>query len=306
MSMTPDQILDRYKLKAQLSKWRICAFIVLALLLWVLSLNKDMKSVKSHVYSAHIARITIDGIILESHERDKILREIRKNDSVKALIVHVDSPGGSVVGGETLYHALRKIAARKPVVIVMRESATSAAYMAALGGTYILAREGTITGSVGVLTQSFELTDLAKKVGIELHMLKTSPYKAAPNQFEKLTPEIQTYIQEVLHDSQQMFLRMLKSSRKLSDADIAVIGEGKIYTGGQALKLGLIDGIGDEEDAVEWLVSNKKLSRNLEIREVPLYVTQPLEKLEKYLDSISNFLIFTKSASQMLWSVSHR
>ncbi|RZI47193.1 signal peptide peptidase SppA [Rickettsiales endosymbiont of Peranema trichophorum] len=298
MSITPDQILDRYKLKSQLSRWRFLSLVFLGIALALMF--RDYKPANSGVYNRdYIARINIEGFIFDNPQNRQLLSDIETNDNIKAVIVHVDSGGGSVVGGESLYRALRKVAERKPVAIMMHTMATSAAYMVALGGDYIVAYEGTLTGSIGVIAQTFEITELAKNIGITLNTLKTAPYKASPNEFEQMTPQVHAYLDALLKELQRMFLGMVQERRKLSDAELSEIGEGKVYTGSQALKLGLIDAIGDEETAKQWLIDEKQIGKDLKIHDV--VAPKPLgDLLQKYLDSISDLLLVVSNGTGVL------
>ncbi len=302
MTLSADVILDRINLKSKIAKWRLIAIIslVLAALGFINSGEVDSFS---DTYLDHIAYAKIEGFIMEDKERLDSLRKIRDNKAVKALIVYIDSPGGTIVGGESIYKVIKEIAAAKPVVAVMGGMAASGGYMVALPAQYIFAYEGTITGSVGVLLQTAEITELAKKVGVNLITIKTSELKGSPSPFEKMTDNVNKYMQENLHIAGGVFLNMVKESRKLSDIELQEISTGRIYIGREAIKRKLIDAIGDDEDAVKWLKTNGKIAKNLKVKEYELI---PEKKgFSKYFSSFAgnnNFMNIFSSGFMTLWS----
>ncbi len=161
MSDLPNNLAVLTHLKDKVHKWKniaILAFVIVALLLLHMASGDDLSGLKAGDY---IANIKVEGMILEDDHRSKVLEEIAKEDSIKAVIVNIDSPGGGIVGSEILYADLKKIAAKKPIVVVMGSLAASGGYMAAIAADHIIAHNGTLTGSVGVLMQSAEFTSLA-------------------------------------------------------------------------------------------------------------------------------------------------
>ena len=189
----------------------------------------------------HIARINIENIIVQDNFRYEKLSELSENKNTKAVIAHINSPGGTVVGGETLYKSIKKIAENKPFVSIMGELATSAAYMASIGSEYIFAQEGTITGSVGVLVLSSEYTELSKKIGISTEIIKSGNLKAVPSPVEKLTPEARDATQRIVSEMSNNFINLVKIERDLKPATVDLISDGRIFTGKLAKKLNLID-----------------------------------------------------------------
>ena len=169
-------------LKRRLAFWRTVAVITFLGVLLMAS-----NQLWEPVLGPHIARINVSGVIVNDRERDEILKEIAENSRIKALLVRIDSPGGTVVGGEVLYAALRRIAEKKPVVAILDTIAASGGYMVAIAADHIVAREGTITGSIGVVFQTAEITTLLKKLGIETTAIKSAPLKASPSPLEKIT-----------------------------------------------------------------------------------------------------------------------
>ena len=233
----------------------------------------------------HIAKVTIDNIITQDSFRYEKLEELSQNKNTKAVIVFINSPGGTVVGGETLYKSIKNIAQQKPVISVMGEVATSAAYMASLGSNYIFAQEGTITGSVGVLVLSSEFTELAKKIGISTEVIKSGDLKASPSPLEKMTPKAREQMEKIVQEISKNFINLVKKERKLNNNKTQLISDGRIFTGQSALQIGLIDSIGNIKEAKEYL----KIERNIDM--LPILNMEIIKKekmIEKFLSLFTN------------------
>ncbi len=263
MAPGTDYLIDRRRLKRRLTAWQIAA--VVAIVAAVLIAYGRFDRV---VARAHVARLSVTGVIADDSDRDRALEALGEDSSVKALIVRIDSPGGTVVGGEALYRRLFELGKTIPVVAVMGEVATSAAYMTALGGERIFAREGTLTGSIGVIMQTADVTGLLDKLGIKPESIKSAPLKAQPNPFETFTPAARAAIEAVIADVYEMFVGMVEERREMSH-DVAIgLADGRIFTGRQALASGLIDAIGGESEARRWLEENKGVATSMPVRDV--------------------------------------
>ena len=176
MNINPDYLIERKRTKRQLTKWKIFALVLIIFIFFIASNNfSSTNRITGSTFPVvdHIASVRINDIIFDDFKRVRKLAEIEKDDKVKALIVNINSQGGSVVGSEMLYNALRKISESKPVVVVMESVAASGGYLASLGGDYIIAHNGTITGSIGVIMQSAEITELAEAVGVKCNNFKS-------------------------------------------------------------------------------------------------------------------------------------
>lgn len=263
MALATDYLIDRRRLKRRLTVWQLVA--VAALVGVAIAAYGRFDALVSR---SHVARLTVTGIIADDQERDQALDALKDDGSVKALLVRIDSPGGTVVGGEALYRRLLEIGESIPVVAVMGEVATSAAYMTALAGERIFAREGTLTGSIGVIMQTADVTQLLEKLGIQPESIKSGPLKAQPNPLEPFTPAAREATEAVVEDIYRMFVGMVEERRKLSFEDVIRLADGRVYTGRQALANGLIDAIGGEGEARQWLEENKKIPASLPIRDV--------------------------------------
>ena len=263
MSFATDYLIDRRRLKRRLTAWQLAA--VVAIIAGVLIAYGRFDQV---VARAHVARLSVSSMITDDLERDRALEAIGKDSSVKALIVRIDSPGGTVVGGEALYRRLFELGKTIPIVAVMGEVATSAAYMTALGGERIFAREGTLTGSIGVILQTANVTALLDKLGIQPESVKSAPLKAQPNPLEPFTPAARAAIEAVIDDIFQMFVAMVEERRQLDHQRVIDLADGRVFTGRQALANGLIDAIGGETEARAWLQENKDVAIDIPIRDL--------------------------------------
>lgn len=278
--MTPeaDLIVDRRRLKRRLAIWRTAAVVALVALA-VAVIGPDHATITT---PQHVARLTVSGVILEDRERDEALATLAQNPKAKALLVSVDSPGGSFVGGESLYRALRRVAEHKPVVAVMGSLATSAGYMAAIAAEHIVAYEGTVTGSIGVLMQTTDVTGLLEKLGVKAEAIKSAPLKAVPSPFEALTESGREATRAVVADMYGRFVEMVAERRGFAQGVAAGLADGRVFTGRQAVANRLIDSLGGEPEARAWLEREKGIAATLPIREVTVG-----EVPEKLLQRIS-------------------
>ena len=266
MALDADYLIDRNRLKRRIALWRILA-IVVAVALVVVGVGRF----GGFTPRSHIALLEVENIIVDDLDRVQALEDAVDDSNVKALIVYVDSPGGTVVGGENLYQALRAFAAKKPLVTVMGGLATSAGYMIAVPANRIFAREGTITGSIGVLFQTAEISDLLGKIGVNVEAIKSAPLKAEPSPFSKMTPEVRRATQTLVNDMFDMFVDMVADNRKLSREQVRALADGRVFTGRMAVRNGLIDAIGGEKEAIAWLAENKGIDASLPVRSLRIH-----------------------------------
>jgi protease-4 len=260
MNINPDYLIERRRNKKQIIRWKILSLVLIIFALFVLS-NK-MPGISSFgpkqvVQKEHIASIRIQEIILDDLDRVDKLLALGDDKNIKALIVHVNSPGGSVVGSEMIYNSLKKISKNKPVVIVMGSLAASGGYLIALGGDYIVAHNGTLTGSIGVIMQSAEVTELAERLGVKFENFKSDILKASPNPTEKITPEARQATMDTIYQVYDYFVRQVAVRRNLDIEYVKKIADGRIYSGQQAYELKLIDAVGDIDTALGWLYTKK-------------------------------------------------
>jgi protease IV len=267
MSLDADTIVDRRRLRRKLTFWRVCA--VLLVIIAALSIAAALAPPGSRLLAAppnYIARVTITGLIRNDRERVEALDRLAKS-GVKAVIVHLDSPGGTTVGSEQLHDALRRVVAAKPTVMVVDGLAASGAYIAAIAGDHIIAQDTSLVGSIGVLFQLPNVTDLLKTVGIKVEEIKSSPLKAAPNGFEPTSQEARAAIEAIVRDSYDWFRNLVKARRHFDDANLDRVADGRVFTGRQAVELKLVDQLGDEQSAIAWLAKEKGIDPKLNVRD---------------------------------------
>ena len=233
-------------------------FVTFILLLFLLNsyINKE---------NPFIAKLSIDSIIMNNPEFIRKLESLKNNKNVKAVLVDVNSPGGTVVGSREIYNNLKKISENIPVAISMKEVAASGGYMVALAGNKIFCYEGTITGSVGVIMQSVNIEKLLQSLGIEPVIFKSGELKAKPNPVEGLNSDEKDIIQNVIKSIHESFLTMVKNNRKISEDNLKIISDGRIFTGIEAKKINLVDEIGSEKDALDWLKTETSVEKDIDV-----------------------------------------
>jgi protease-4 len=254
--MTADQIVDRRRLRRKVSFWRFIGVIAVILAVGGAILAVGVNSNGGGlVKQPQIARISISGFIAEDRDQAEMLDKLAKNDAVKGVIVSINSTGGSTTGGEALYEGLRKLAAAKPTVATIGTVGASAAYMAAIATDHIVARRTSITGSIGVIFEYPEVSQLLDKLGVRVEDIKSAPLKAEPDPFHPTSDEARAVVQGLVNDTFNWFVDIVAERRKLDRALALTYADGRIYTGQQALNVKLIDELGGEEAAVAWLGS---------------------------------------------------
>ena len=263
MFLDADLVVERRRLKRRLVFWRVLG--ISAVIAAVIAAVGQFDLVGS---KDHIARIQIAGIIVDDQARDQALITVADDDKVKALIVKIDSPGGTYVGGEAIYQSLRMVAEKKPVVAMMGTTAASAGYMSALGGDHIVARASTLTGSIGVLLQTANINKLMDKIGVDPITIKSAPLKAQPNPMEPFSPEARKVTEELVADFFDMFVSLVSERRSMSKDKVLKLADGRAFSGRQAFANGLIDAIGAEPEVRKWLAEKHKIADDLPIKDV--------------------------------------
>ena len=216
----------------------------------MLALNSFLEFEKRN---PHIARLKIEGPIFDDISFNRLIYDLGLNPNVKALILHINSPGGSVVGAEAIFVALSQLSKEKPSVSVLGETATSGGYLIAAATDQIISRSNTLTGSIGVILQYPNLSKLLNNIGIDINTLRSSDLKASINLFEQPTPKAIEEHKQVIDETFLWFKGIVADKRKLSDANLEKISKGGVFTGRKAKKLGLVDLIGGEREAVKYL-----------------------------------------------------
>jgi protease IV len=271
MSLDADTIVDRRRMRRKLTFWRVLAIIIAigAVVALGAALHVPGTGMLTGEAGGAIARVSITGLIRSDQERVEALERLEKSRA-PAVIVHINSPGGTTAGSEQLYDSLMRLKEHKPLVVVVDGLAASGGYITAIAGDYIVAQETSLIGSIGVLFQYPNVGDLLKTLGIKVEEVKSTPLKASPNGFEPTSPEARAAIESIVLDSYAWFRNLVKVRRQLDDAGLERVADGRVFTGRQGVSLKLIDELGDERAAVAWLAKEKKIDPSTPVHDYRL------------------------------------
>jgi protease IV len=269
MSLDSDVIVDRRRMRRKLTFWRVAAALLAIAAVVILGMIATPGGRGAFSATGSIARVTIEGLIRSDQDRVEALERLA-NSKAAAVIVHINSPGGTTAGSEQLYDALVQLKAKKPLVVVVEGLAASGGYITAIAGDHIIAQQTSLVGSIGVLFQFPNFTDLMKTVGVKVEEVKSSPLKAAPNGFEPTSPEARAALDSLVKDSYAWFRDLVKARRGMDDALLEKVADGRVFTGRQAVDLKLVDQLGDEKTAVAWLVAQKGIKSDLPVHDFKL------------------------------------
>jgi protease-4 len=269
MSLDSDIIVDRRRIRRKLTFWRVVAALIAIAAIAGFALVATPGARGTFASAGSIARVQIEGLIRSDSERTQALERL-ENSRAAAVIVHVNSPGGTTAGSEQLYDSLARLKAKKPVVVVVEGLAASGGYITAIAADHIIAQQSSLVGSIGVLFQYPNVADLLKTIGVRVEEVKSSPLKAAPNGFEPTSPEARAALDALVKDSYAWFKGLVKERRGMDDAQLEKVADGRVFTGRQAIDLKLIDQLGDEKTAVAWLVEQKGVRKDLPVRDYKL------------------------------------
>lgn len=260
-----DLIADRRRLRRKLSFWRIVA--VLIVIAAVIGTGLVMRKGRGFATGPQVARVALKGFIAGDADTLKLFDRVRDDSRVKAVLLQIESPGGTTSGSEAIYEGIRRMQEKKPVVAVVNGTAASGAYIAALAADRIVARDTSLVGSIGVLFQYPNVGGLLNHVGVKVEEVKSSPLKAAPNGFSETSPEARAALQALVADTYDWFKGLVKTRRAMSDAELAAVADGRVFTGRQALPLKLVDELGGEIQARAWLAQNKQVDADLPVHD---------------------------------------
>ena len=263
MPLEIESVLDRRRLKRSTTLWRGLAIAAGALALGTLTISGS--SEWGLAPQKQVARVTIEGMITEDRAQLRMFKRLEEAKHVSGVILVVNSPGGTTTGGEALYEALRRLAEKKPIVAQFGTVAASAAYIAGLGTDHIVARGNTITGSVGVIMQWPEVSELLGKLGVKMNEIKSGPLKASPSPFQPIDEASRKVTEQMIMESQKWFLDLVRSRRGVATAEIPGLEEGRVFSGREAVKYKLADQLGGEPEAVRWLEEERKVEKGLRI-----------------------------------------
>jgi protease-4 len=270
MSLDADHIVDRRRMRRKLTYWRVLAVFVAVVA--VVGGGVFLAGGKTGLIDqpgGSIARVQVEGLIRANRERTEALDRLSKS-SARAVIIHINSPGGTVAGSEQLHDSLIRLKDKKPLVVVIDGLAASGGYIAAMASDHIVAQQSSLVGSIGVIFQYPNVSELLKTIGVKVEEVKSSPLKAAPNGYEPTSPEARAAIEAIVMDSYDWFKNIVRDRRKLDATGLDKVADGRVFTGRQALALKLVDSLGNEQTALEWLAKEKNIDAKTPVRDYRL------------------------------------
>jgi protease IV len=263
MTFETETVLDRRRLRRRVSWWRALAIVAALAAIGVVSVKTAEQTGLTE--TRHIARVSIENLITEDRAQLKLLQSIAESKQVVGLILFINSPGGTTTGGEALFEAIRNVAKVKPVVAQFGTVATSAAYICGLATDYVVARGNTITGSVGVIFQWAEVSQLLDKIGVKMNEVKSGPLKANPSPFQPIDEAGKGVAEQMVAESQRWFVGLVASRRNIDTRNVAGLEQGRVFSGREALSHKMVDEIGGEPEAVQWLEQKRDVPKGLKV-----------------------------------------
>lgn len=254
MPLETDAVLDRRLLRRKVTFWRVVAVAVTVIAVVVVGFVGAQRAGWLGSLD-HVARVEVRGVITQNANLIRTIEGLGRNRNVRAVIVTIDSPGGTVAGSEALYTAIRGVATAKPTVAVIEGTAASGGYIAAIGADHIVSRETSVAGSIGVIAQFPNVVRLLETIGVRVEAIRSTPLKAMPSGVEPTSPEALAALREIITDSYVWFQRIVKERRGLTDAELATVADGRVFVGTRAQRLKLVDTIGGEREARTWLAT---------------------------------------------------
>ena len=270
MSLDSDLIVDRRRIRRKLTFWRVLAAVLAIAAIAVIGVAVSPGGRGAFTASGSIARVNIEGLIRSDQDRVEALERL-ENSHAAAVVIHINSPGGTTAGSEQLYDSLVRLKAKKPLVVVVEGLAASGGYITAIAADHIVAQQSSLVGSIGVLFQFPNVSDLLGKIGVSMEEIKSSPLKASPNGFEPTSPEARAAIAALVKESYDWFRDLVKNRRQLDDAALERVADGRVFTGRQSVPLRLVDELGDEQTAIAWLAKENNIDPKTRVRDYPLH-----------------------------------
>ncbi len=263
MALDAEALIERRRLRRRLRLWRVAAVVlaVAAAVGAVYAWDPD----GAWLERPHVARISVSGVIAENRRLDEALADVRDDPKARALILRIDSPGGSTYGGEALYRQLRRVSEKKPVIAVIGTLGASAGYLAAVAADRIYAGDTSLTGSIGVIIQSAEMSGLLEKIGVTAETVKAGALKDQPSLTRPLDEAGRRALQALVDDTHNWFIDRVAERRALPREQVVELADGRVYNGQRAQALKLVDEIGAETEARAWLAAQKNVARSLPV-----------------------------------------
>ncbi|MEJ2640532.1 MAG: signal peptide peptidase SppA [Desulfosarcinaceae bacterium] len=229
-----------------LSALGVIAILAAAVLIWRFAPDER------HIRGDKVAVVEINGPIVDARSTLENLKQFREEEAVKAIVVRIDSPGGGVGPSQEIYAEVLKTRAVKPVVASMGAVAASGGYYIAAAADGIVANPGTVTGSIGVIMGYTNFGELLKRVGLTPVVIKSGSFKDTGSPTREMTAQEKALLQGVIDDMHQQFISAIAEGRRMPVEEVAALADGRIYSGHQAKTNGLVDRLGNFEDAIDW------------------------------------------------------
>lgn len=265
-SMNAQSLVERRKLRRSRSLWRVLAvLLIVGLVVGILAQTTGLAD-RLVGRGEHVARVELDGFIDFDDPFIALLEDLEEDEDVKAVILEVNSPGGVAVAGEVIYTQLRALAEAKPLVAVIEGIGTSAAYLAASASEHIIARNGSIVGSIGVVAQFPDVSELLDTVGIDMYEVRSGELKAQPSIFSPPSEEALAELERLIASNYDWFVDQIEERRGLDGAVIRGF-EGTVFTGARGVEMGLVDAIGGEDAAMAYLAETHEIDAEMDVFE---------------------------------------
>ncbi len=229
--------------------------------------------------SGRIGVVEVIGPIMESKTAVDQLRKFRRDKNIDGIVVRVDSPGGAVAPSQEIFEAVKAAKKEKPLAVSMGSTAASGGYYIAIGSDQIFANPGTVTGSIGVITQLFNVSKIAQKVELDVHTITTGKSKDMGNMFRPYNEDDDTAIRSLIGDIYEQFVEDVAKGRSMEVGRVKQLADGGVFTGRQALKNKLVDELGTFDDTVDWVAKKAKLEGVPKI----VYPEKPMKGLSDLL-----------------------
>lgn len=266
MSIDAEAIADRRRLRRKLSFWRVAGLAGLIAAVAALGYAAADRAGYGGVQE-QVARISVGGVITGNQRLADLMERVGEAKTVSGVVISINSPGGTTTGSEELYRNIRRLAEKKPVVTFVDGTAASGGYITAIATDYIVARETSLVGSIGVLFQYPDVSGLLDKVGVKVESVKSAPLKAEPSGFTPTSPEARAALAAVVGDTFAWFKGLVADRRKLDEKELATVSDGRVFSGRQSLPLKLIDEVGSEREAIAWMERERGVAANLPVRD---------------------------------------
>lgn len=291
--MNDANVFTLFKIDRARRRWRLLAIFVVLMIIILTTLNIKVEEKESDRIPRRdfIAKIKISGIILDDSYRLKRINKLKNAENVKAVILEIDSPGGSMVPGLELMEELQALGNEKPLVVRMKSVAASAGFLISLPAEYVVANQASITGSVGVLMPLIDATEMGNKLGIKSAEITSGDFKDVTSPLITRTPEATAFLQSTVNELQGIFMDKVTQRRNITPEVKEIISDGRFFIGETALKYKLIDELGGSQTVLNYLYEQKQLDKNLDVVEVSLVKKKKYKWQEVFADELTDSLI---------------